>query len=459
MMETYTSINFSVLGGGGEVGANCFQLSLDGHRILLDCGTHPKKEGRDCLPAFELLSQPPNACLISHGHVDHCGALPHLLKQFPDVRGHATAPTTHIVDRMLHNSVVVMEMLAKERNIDDYPLYDHYDVGYAMRFMSSHEFYRPFAVCDGLDAQAEFIPAGHVLGGASILLRLPNHTLLYTGDISRNRQFLVGGCARLGKDTRVDTLVIESTQGATEDDDKSSYGEEVGRLAESMRRVLHRGGAVLLPSFALGRTQEMVNIVAQLQEEGALPITPIYTVGLGRAVYEIYSRFSAYLHPEACLRPLSRFERLGNVYNSAVLEDLLRTPSVIVATSGMMMENTPSALVAQAMVKSSHHGIFFVGYLDPDTLGYKLLNAPKGTALQFELNKAPVEVVLEDIAQYRFSAHATRSELAAIIERLHPKNIIYIHGDPDALEWMQSNTGNGARLYAPEVGQTVTIEV
>ncbi len=458
-MDACTSINFSVLGGGGEVGANCFQLSFNGYRILLDCGTHPKKEGKECLPAFDLLYQPPNACLISHGHVDHCGALPHLFKQFPGVRGHATLPTTHIIDRMLHNSVVVMEMLAKERGIGDYPLFDHYDVGYAMRFMKSHAFDEPFDLGDDPNIQAQFLHAGHVLGGASILLRLPNHTILYTGDISQTRQFLIDGRARLPKDVRINTLIIESTQGATDDDDKFSYLEEVGRLGAAMHRVLHRGGSVLLPSFALGRTQEMVNIVAQLQEDGVIPDTPIYTVGLGRAVYEIYNKFSNYLHPRAMLRPLSRFERLGNIWDEAMVQDLLRKPSVIVATSGMMMENTPSALVARTMVQSSHHGIFFVGYLDPDTLGYQLLHANKGTALQFELNKPPVEVALEDIAQYRFSAHASRSELADIINRLHPDNTIYVHGDSDALAWMQHNTGNGAHVYAPTIGQTVTIEV
>ncbi|HDP35205.1 MAG TPA: hypothetical protein ENN29_08875, partial [Candidatus Hydrogenedentes bacterium] len=282
---------------------------------------------------------------------------------------------------------------------------------------------------------------------------------LYTGDISHTRQFLVGGCARPRKGLQVDTLVIESTLGATESETNGSYTEEVYRLADAIRRVLHRGGSVLLPSFALGRTQEMANIIAQLQEEAVIPFTPVYTVGLGRAVYEIYYKFSDYLHPQATLRPLSRFERLGNVWETSVVQDLLRRPSIIIATSGMMTENTPSAMLAQTMVKSSHHGIFFVGYLDPDTLGYKLLHAAPGDVLQFEYDRPGVEIVLEDIARYRFSAHATRSELAAIIERLQPRNIIYVHGDADALEWMRENTGGDANTFAPLVGETVTIEV
>lgn len=457
-MNSYSVINFSVLGGGGEVGANCFELSFNGSRILLDCGTHPKKEGKESLPAFDLMNQPPDAYLISHGHIDHCGAIPVLCRRFPGVPGFATPPTRHIVDRMLHNSVVVMDMLAKERGISGYPLFDHYDVGYAMRFLSAREFGAPFNPGENTDIEATFIHAGHVLGGASILIRIPGHTLFYTGDISRTRQWLLGGCARPNKALRVNTLVIESTLGATDDDGKCSYEEETCRLGDRMRCVLERGGAVLLPSFALGRTQEMVNIVAQLQETGQIPHTPIYTVGLGRAVYEIYDKFTDYLHPDAVLRPLSHTHRLGNVWDKGLVEDLLRRPSVIIATSGMMTENTPSALVAQAMVRQSHHGIFFVGYLDPDTLGYKLLHAGPGDMLQFELDKPPVEVVLEDIGQYRFSAHASRSELVDIIRCMDPEHIIYVHGDPDALSWMRENAGNGARAFVPEIGQTVTIE-
>lgn len=457
-MDSFGSINFSVLGGGGEVGANCFQLSCNGYRILLDCGTHPKKDGLDCLPAFELLERPPDAYFISHGHIDHCGAIPRLCRQYPSLRGYTTVPSASIVDRMLHNSVVVMEMLSRERGIENYPLYDHYDVGYAMRFLETKKFGVPFHFCDENNVSAEFLHAGHVLGSASILLRLPGHTVLYTGDISQTRQFLIGGCETPQKDMKVDTLIIESTLGATDDANSTPYNDEIHRLANAVRKVINRGGCALIPSFALGRTQEMVNIIAQLQEEGALPFTPIYTVGLGRAVYEIYNKFSEYLHPQATLRPLSRFERLGNVWENSVVQDLLRRPSVIIATSGMMTENTPSALLAETMVKSSHHGIFFVGYLDPDTLGYKLLNAAPGDKLQFDLNHPPVQVMLQDIAQYRFSAHASRTQLAAIIDRLHPKNIIYVHGDADALDWMQENTGNGANTFAPVVNETITVE-
>ncbi len=457
-MTSSSTIQFCALGGGCEVGANSFLVSLNGHQVLLDCGTHPKKDGAAALPAFDLLPRRPDACVITHGHVDHCGAAPHLARMFPGIKWHATSATARIMDRMLHNSVSVMETISKERGISDYPLYEHEDVGYFLRTTEHHDFMAPFPLPFGDGAEAMFIEAGHVLGGGSVLLRAPGHTLFYTGDICRTRQHLMGGCRPFPKGVHVDTLVIESTQGATDDDGFVPYREEIERLADALNATLQGGGCVLIPSFALGRTQEIANIVAELQERNRIPFTPIYTAGLGRAIYEVYQAFSDQLMPHAELRPLRRFERLGNLWEPGEVRRVLREPCVIVATSGMMMENTPSALLAQEMIRHEHHGIFFAGYLDQDTPGYKLLHAPAGTPVQLELNRPPVEKVLENVRQFRFSAHATRSELADIVERIQPENVVYIHGDPDAVRWMEENTGSGRRTFMPEVGQVVTLE-
>ncbi len=456
-MASRKSITFSVLGGGGEVGANCFQITQNGYQLLLDCGTHPKKEGLDSLPAFSLLTRAPDALLVSHGHVDHCGSMPYLLRQFPSVTTYTTLPTARIMDRMLHNSVSVMETIAKERGITEYPLYDHEDVGYAMRRVEHFDFEQPFSLGAEEEIGVTFHHAGHVLGSASILVRMPGHTLFYTGDICENDQELMGGYTPLDDGVEIDTLVIESTQGAADESIVSPYFQESLRLGECIRRVLKGGGSVLLPSFALGRMQEILNVVARLQEEGVIPEVPVYASGLGRAIYELYDRFTDYLAPDAELRPLTQFGRIGNVFDPAVVERLLQEPCIMVATSGMMLENTPSALIAQEMVRYNHHGIFFVGYVDPDTLGYKLLNAKPGERLRFALGCPSVEVKLENIHRLHFSAHANRKSLRAIVERLKPKNVVYVHGDPEALTWMRDNTANGSHTYMPQIGQTVTL--
>lgn len=458
-MKNLSTILFSVLGGGGEVGANCFQLSLNGYQILLDCGTHPKKEGYDALPAFSLLNRVPDALIISHGHVDHCGSVPYLARQFPGVKGYATLPTVRIMDRMLHNSVAVMETIAKERGIAEYPLYDHADVSTAMGSMQGLDFDTSFDLeLDGVGAEARFLHAGHVLGSASVLLRTPKHSLFYTGDICEIDQELMGGHRLFDYNETVDTLVIESTHGATEESSVLPYAEEALRLGEAITGVLRGGGSVLLPCFALGRMQELLNVIARLQEERVIPPVPVYASGLGRAIYELYDRFYHYLGPEANLRPLEQFGRIGNAFDPNLVETLIGHPCIMVATSGMMLENTPSALIAQQMVRKNHHGIFFVGYLDHETLGYKLLHAKPGDRLRFQLGLPETEIKLENIKRFHFSAHAPRAALRKVIDQLKPKNIVYVHGDPDALDWMQLNTCNGSRSFVPAIGQTVELE-
>jgi len=451
-------ISLSILGGGGEIGASCFEISYMGEHILLDCGIHPKKEGFESLPHLDLMQSFPDAVLITHGHVDHCGSLPYLTKLFPRFKVHATLPTLRIIERMLHNSVVVMNTLRKERGIFDYPLYQHEDVENLMEITRAHLFNTPFEVSSKNVFRALFNPAGHVLGSGSILLEMDSYKILYTGDISASNQELLGPYQSMDGLDEVDTIIVESTQGAVDENKVNSYYEESLQLVKSINQVIEQGGSVLLPAFALGRTQEIANMLARFQEEGLLAKVPIYISGLGRAIYEIYEQFREYLDTTNKLRPLNCFRKLGNVWQPEEIKQLLSNPGIIIATSGMMVENTPSALIAQEMVKSKQHGILFVGYIDPDTLGYKLLHSKEGDELQFQLDTSPVKVKLRNIKRFHFSGHAYRSALLELIERLHPKNVILVHGDPPALDWMKENINSKFKCFVPQNNSKITLE-
>ena len=457
-MKKVSSAQLIPLGGGQEIGANSYLLRMDGHSILLDCGVHPKKEGRVALPELRLLNRPPDAAIISHGHVDHCGALPALLKRFPSTVPYATPATVCIMDRMLHNSVTVMGRMAEERGVKDYPLYWHEDVDYVIDRARGVHLGAKFVFGRGAAVTASFHHAGHVLGGASVLLRVPGHTVFYTGDICAADQDLVSGLTSLDPSVSVDTLIIECTYGADAEADHTRYEDEIERFGEALRGVLERGGVALVPSFALGRTQELLNIVARLQEAGRVPTVPVLASGLGRAIYEVYRMFPNYLREGANLRPLRQFGRVGDAWDRRNVRELLGRPAIICATSGMMIENTPSALLAQEMVRHKHHGILFVGYLDPDSLGYRLLNAEPGTKLRFQLDRPPVEVVLDTIRSFYFSAHAPREALRDVIARVRAKNVVFVHGDPEAVAWMYENAGDGCRRFAPSVGEAVSLE-
>lgn len=451
-------VQFTSLGSVGEVGASAHLVTIDGRTILLDCGMHPSKEGRSKLPDFSMLTKAPDAVIISHSHMDHCGALPYLMDIFPDVDVYCTPPTLRIMDRMLHNCVSVMGKIREEQNIWDYPLYYHEDVEFAIKRVHDIPMYQEFGIHPNSDIRITFSNAGHVLGSASVTISTPAHTVFYTGDICTIDQELMPAYTPPLNPDDIDTLIIESTYGATEHADSIVHEEEIERLGKSINEVLERGGTALIPSFALGRAQEILNIVARLQDENKLPMVPVYASGLGRAIYEIYDKYYDHLRPESILVPLGDFENVGNVWKPEVAREIIKEPSIIVATSGMMMENTPSAMIAQQLVQDPKHGIFFTGYCAPDTLGATVKEAKVGDDILFELNGTPVKMKLENIQSFHFSAHASRKSLQAVVDSIPSTNVIFVHGDPPALEWMEYNTGQGRNKFVPSIGQTILLE-
>jgi Cft2 family RNA processing exonuclease len=451
-------VHFTSLGSVGEVGASAHVVQMHGLTILLDCGMHPKHEGRQALPDFTHLPAPPDAIIVTHGHVDHCGTLPYLLRQYPGAIPYATPATVRILDRMLNNSVTVMERLRLEQGIEDYPLYTREDVARAMRRIYAIDYHRPFGLRPQNPVRVTLTPAGHVLGAASVRIAGPDHTVFYTADICTSEQELLGAYEPPENPAAIDTLIVESTYGANPEADTLDYNQEIKKFGDGLREVLRRDGSVLVPAFALGRTQEVLNIVTRLQSQGRVPVVPVYASGLGRAIYEIYMRFEHDLKPRAEITPLHEFRSVGDVWDPAVLHRLLAEPCIIVATSGMMIENTPSAVIAEEMVTERKHGIFFVGYCDPETLGHKVKHAVPGDELIFRTGGRPVRVRNETIRWYHFSAHAHRAALCGVIDSIPSRNVIFVHGDAPALEWMMENAGNGRTKFAPRIGERIALE-
>jgi predicted metal-dependent RNase len=175
-------------------------------------------------------------------------------------------------------------------------------------------------------------------------------------------------------------------------------------------------------------------------------------------VYEVYRRFQDYLRPDAEVRPLQQFARIGDVWERSVRRELVRNPCIIVATSGMMIENTPSAMITIEVVQETNHGIFFVGYLDPDTPGHRLLHADLGDEIVLETAGRPVRIALENRQAFDLSAHATRQELCRLVDTIRPKNVVFVHGDPEAVEWMSRNCNGDFAKFTPKLGETVELE-
>ncbi|MBU1208530.1 MAG: MBL fold metallo-hydrolase [Proteobacteria bacterium] len=458
---------FTALGGGQEIGANSYLLNLSGIPLLLDAGLHPKKYGYESLPEYSLIDRELEAIFISHAHLDHVGSLPLINRRQPQAPIFATIPTKDIALRMLHNTVTVMSIFREEKGLQEYPFFEHEDLwpleGEIMgleyraagsslatgKMVSSERIYLRGGI------QARFIPAGHVLGAAGVLLRQGRRTLYYTGDTSLQEQALIPGAVI--PEGEIDVLIIECTYANDPEYYSQNRQREIDSLAREATAILSSGGCVLIPAFALGKTQELLSILHSLMRRGQIPSVPLYISGLGKSITEIYQDQRRYLRPHTSILDFELFSVLGLLDDLAV-ETLLRKPCVIVATNGMMVENTPSARIARCLVQEERHGIFFCGYIDPDTLGYRVFHAQRGEDLIFSPESAPVTIRNSNIKRFYLSSHADRYELLEIARKLQPRIIILVHGEKEGMEFMQEELTGGSQIFMGEKGKTIRLD-
>ncbi len=277
-----------------DIGASAWFVELEGHRLLMDAGVHPKREGRASLPRFELIkNEELDAIALSHCHHDHVGALPVAVRYFPRAHVLMSELSYFLAERVLHNSVNVMTRQRDELGIREYPLYSHGEVDEIEPLFQGFKYNREIdwaayhkTRAGFLSPTLEFYDAGHALGSAGLMVRGQKETLFYTGDVCFHDQTILKA-ARF-EDVKADVLLMETTRGGRDVPLGFTRQKEIERLSQSLQRVLERKGSVLLPTFALGRTQEILALLAVLMGEGKLRPQPVYIGGLGRVFTEIY---------------------------------------------------------------------------------------------------------------------------------------------------------------------------
>src|SRR5438445_3217633 len=276
------------------IGASSWFVDLEEHRLLMDAGVHPKREGREALPMFDLVkNEDVDAIAISHCHHDHVGSLPVALRYFPQAHVLMTELSYFLIERVLHNSVNVMKRQRDELGIREYPLFTHDELDEIAPLFQGFKYNREVdwaafhkARAGFLSPTLEFYDAGHALGSAGIMVRAQKETLFYTGDVCFHDQTILKK-ARF-EEVHADVLIMETTRGNRDLPPGFSRETEIERLSAAIRRVLERKGSILLPTFALGRTQEILALLALLMAEGQLQRQSIYIGGLGRVFTEIY---------------------------------------------------------------------------------------------------------------------------------------------------------------------------
>ena len=425
-----------------DIGASAWFVEMEGHRLLMDAGIHPKREGRSSLPLFHLIQKEDlDAIAISHCHHDHVGALPVALRYFPHAHVLMSEFSYFLAGRVLHNSVNVMKRQRDELGIKEYPLFSHDEVEDIEPLFQGFKYNREVdwaafhKARSGVSSPTlEFFDAGHALGSAGILVRGKKESLFYTGDVCFHDQTLLKKARFEG--VKADVLIMETTRGNRALPPGFSRKSEIERLTAAIQKALKRKGALLIPTFALGRTQEILALLALLMREGKLPRQSVYIGGLGRVfteIYDIESHRYPRQHPNLQLR-----EALDLVVleHGQAEQMKLTGGRLFVITAGMMSENTAAHALALRMVGDPKQAIFFVGYTDPDTPGGRLKAAKPGETFLFSPSGGEVTRRC-DLEDFDLTAHANRLDLLDFVAQVDPRVVVLGHGDENSRNWFE----------------------
>jgi len=423
---------------------------------------HPKNTGEDALPLFKAIADYEiEAILISHAHQDHIGTLPLAMRRFPGAQVFLTEPTAEVSSVLLHNSVNVMTRQREEIGEMSYPLFTHREIDRASKRWRRCPLRQRISIVGERAPHREknaltfeFFDAGHVIGSTGVLLRAEGRTVFYTGDVNFDDQTIME--AAVFPQEKIDVLIMECTRGDQANPEGWSRTREERRLTEALGAAFERDACVLIPVFALGKTQEILAMLHKVRRQ-ARKLSgdfPIYIGGLSSKFTDIYDR-----RTHSTRRQMSRLKLMRDVAPFILNDETVRdTPvrggRVYVLSSGMMIPKTLSNVFARRIMENPQHSIFFVGYANPESPAGVLRDAGTGGEVALDPDKAPQRIRC-NLEQFQFSAHATRESLVAYARKISPKKILLVHGDPEAVEWMRSTLSNelsGSEVIVPAPG-------
>ncbi|WP_395736249.1 MBL fold metallo-hydrolase RNA specificity domain-containing protein [Prosthecobacter sp.] len=431
-------------GAAGTTTGSKHLITVNGRRILLDCGLYQgrRSEAFERNRDFPFNPEEIDVVVLSHAHIDHSGNLPHLCKRGFTGNIFATPATRDLCSIMLPDAAHIHESdinwLNRHRKNDDLPLlelsYTMADAERCMRQFVSVGYHRPMIIADGVTLT--FIDAGHVLGSAQVVLDIDDREtgkksrLLFSGDIGRPNNDLLAdpeGCEN------VDHIIMESTYGGREHELATDSNEHICQI---IRRILQQKGKLIIPAFAVERTQQLLYTLDQLRHEGCFPLIPTFVDSpLAVKATEIFRLHVDELKPTVREAAFMRsdpfgFEGLQLVRDVNESKNLnkIKGAAVIISASGMA-ESGRILHHLRNNVGSDHNIILFVGYCAENTLGWKLREGHKHVNIlgdEFEVH-AGIEILDS------FSGHADHNELLGWYDRVNgpKKNIFLVHGEPE----------------------------
>ncbi len=425
------------------VTGSCHCLEINGKRILVDCGL---QQGRDELDNAMFAFNPGDIdiLLVTHAHIDHTGRIPLLVKRGFTGRILTTRVTADLMRIMLLDSAHIQESDAEYRNRKgqragrDYvePLYTTEDAMNVFKFLTVCEYGQSVELCEGVTAV--FTDAGHLLGSASITLELDeggvHKTLVFSGDIGNVDQPIIRDPQLLKK---ADYVVMESTYGDRNHTEVWSYTDE---LAEIIDETLGKGGNVVIPSFAVGRTQELLYFIREIKDQGlvkSVPDFPVYIDSpLAKAATTVFcGDLHGYLDEDALelVKDGTHMFSFPNLHLVETTEEsrmlnLDKTPKIIISASGMCDAGRIRHHLKHNLWRANS-AVVFVGFQSPGTLGRKLLDGAESVKLFGE----EIAVKAKVVNFQGLSSHADHDHLIEWIKAFDPKpaHVFVVHGDAD----------------------------
>jgi metallo-beta-lactamase family protein len=425
----------SFLGAAQTVTGSRFLIDHEGHRVLVDCGLF--QGSRDLRQRnWAPLPVPPaslDAVVISHAHLDHTGWLPRLAGTGYHGPIYGTPHTLRLTELVLRDAAHLQEEdaeyatrkgFSKHRN--PRPLYDSADAEKAISQLIPLEYHSPLPVADSLTATLR--RAGHILGSASVEVRTATGSVLFSGDLGRPDHPLL---LPPEPPSDVDTIVVESTYG-----DRNRGPDNLTRLADAMTHTLQHGGSVLIPAFAIDRTEVVLMALRSLMREGRVPTVPVWVDSpMAAAALEVYRTALAEV-PAAELRPQPPGDPLGlaslrvaRTVDESKLLNAPGEPSVIISASGMATGGRVVHHLA-GLAPDPRNLIVLAGFQVPGTRGWDLLHG--ANAIKAHGTYVPVRAAVMGVDD--FSCHADADQLMSWLKQAprEPRACYVVHGEPDS---------------------------
>ena len=419
------TLSFQALGGAGEVGGSSHLLDFGQTRVLVDAGIRP--DGRGTLaPNFRTVKGL-DAAVVTHAHLDHCGALPLLVRSQPDVPIYCTPPSAKLIASALNDHAAMGGGLPGGATLHE-----------VKKRLCPVPFGKPVKVGD---ARITLTESGHILGAASVLFETGSATVFHTGDISLEDHFSIPS-ARLPNVKDIDLLIMEATLA---DQKPQPFSESIRTMIEVINETtMEREGIVLIPTYALGQAQEIILGIKHYGKEYGLDRNVfIYVDGSVVTTSErLYAEQLGYMKPY--LQHTDPKELFFGENIRAVANDDKARERIL---------SNPCAIIASPVTMQGGASAFYRRHLQDDPTNAVIL--PSNASASYGASQAPGEEEGWRVEKVQFAAHCTQDELLGITEKLQPRQIILIHGSKRRISDLAYRLAPNYKIHTPAVGETV----